>query len=555
MSKSVRSLDQIKVASACEADWDSMIGNDQVRFCEHCNLHVNNLSAMSRHEALRLVAQSRGRLCVRYEQRTDGELLTTHFPNQLYRIGRRASRIAATAFSATLSLSSAMAQTTASTSAPAEISRENAQSPAKAAGDAQLSCSIKDPNGAVVPGATVTLTNDQTSVESTMTSPDEGVCVFEKLVPGTYTVKAVMTGFATVVLKEVEIQPAGNLHLEIPLEVQTEVTVTMGVVAIVDPKDPLPLAAHKNDLQLVAQLARLGTDINAPDQYTGVNALDYAIENGNREMVQLLLSAGANINASNKNGLTPLMYLGDKATPELVRDLISAGAAIDACDENSETPLMNAIRSCSLPVVQQLMSSGARSDARDENGNTLLMSAAQNNDSSVLKFLLGSGVDATAKNEDGESALTLAVRWSKPQNMQALLDAGVTFDSNQDQLDELLMRAVQSDEVEPVRLLLKAGASPNAKENNTTALMYAVEYAKPDAIKLLIDAGADLAATDENGWTALMYAGDVEKVRLLLNAGADLTVKSKDGKTVLARAIENQQEDIAKFLKSRGAPQ
>ena len=47
-------LDQIQVSSPCSADWDTMIGNQQVRFCEHCNLSVHNLSAMTRHRLLEL---------------------------------------------------------------------------------------------------------------------------------------------------------------------------------------------------------------------------------------------------------------------------------------------------------------------------------------------------------------------------------------------------------------------------------------------------------------------------------------------------------------------
>ena len=87
-----------------------MIGNDQVRFCEHCQLHVNDLSAMTRHEAMRLVARSQGRLCVRYVQLPGGGVLT-RAPERLYRIGRRVSRLAAGAFTATLTLSTAVAQT------------------------------------------------------------------------------------------------------------------------------------------------------------------------------------------------------------------------------------------------------------------------------------------------------------------------------------------------------------------------------------------------------------------------------------------------------------
>ncbi|HEX7722781.1 MAG TPA: ankyrin repeat domain-containing protein, partial [Pyrinomonadaceae bacterium] len=67
------------------------------------------------------------------------------------------------------------------------------------------------------------------------------------------------------------------------------------------------------------------------------------------------------------------------------------------------------------------------------------------------------------------------------------------------------------------------------------------------------DAGADVNAVDGDGWTALMRANDVENVRILLNAGADMTLKNKDGKTALTLSAE--QEDIAKLLRSRGAPE
>src|ERR1700704_5599742 len=60
-------LDNIIIPSPCTADWNSMTGNDQVRFCEHCNLDVRNLSLMTRNQAERIVARSNGRLCVRYQ--------------------------------------------------------------------------------------------------------------------------------------------------------------------------------------------------------------------------------------------------------------------------------------------------------------------------------------------------------------------------------------------------------------------------------------------------------------------------------------------------------
>src|ERR1700682_376808 len=105
-----QSLDPIQITSPCTAQWDSMVGNDQVRFCEHCKLSVHNLSAMTRQKAMLLVSNSRGRLCVRFTEGQDG-LPVTKRPTKLHRIGVRAGRIAAGAFTAALSVSSAVAQT------------------------------------------------------------------------------------------------------------------------------------------------------------------------------------------------------------------------------------------------------------------------------------------------------------------------------------------------------------------------------------------------------------------------------------------------------------
>lgn len=53
-----------------------MTGDDKRRFCEHCNLHVHNLSAMSAKERERLIASTGGRVCVTYKLYPDGTMLT-----------------------------------------------------------------------------------------------------------------------------------------------------------------------------------------------------------------------------------------------------------------------------------------------------------------------------------------------------------------------------------------------------------------------------------------------------------------------------------------------
>lgn len=57
-----------------------MEGDDRVRFCPECELNVYNLSAMTEEQALALVQEREGRLCVRFYQREDGTVLTSDCP-------------------------------------------------------------------------------------------------------------------------------------------------------------------------------------------------------------------------------------------------------------------------------------------------------------------------------------------------------------------------------------------------------------------------------------------------------------------------------------------
>lgn len=103
MSRPTSPLDHVTVAAPCNVGWDNMIGNEQVRFCGQCNLNVYNLSGMTKPEAEHLVAQTEGRLCIRYYRRADGTILTKNCPVGLRALKRRLSRIANASISAVLS--------------------------------------------------------------------------------------------------------------------------------------------------------------------------------------------------------------------------------------------------------------------------------------------------------------------------------------------------------------------------------------------------------------------------------------------------------------------
>ena len=569
MSNQLRSLDRITIPTPCNADWDSMTGNDQVRFCEHCNLHVNNLSSMTRLDAMRLVARSQGRLCVRYIQTLDGGVLTKGVPEKLHRISRRVSRIAAGAFTASLSLTSAAAQSgsgqqqSALRQEPAIVS---ATSPELGA---ILSGVITDPNGAVVLGAILTLTNTRTNIAFTYITGDDGAYRFSLLEAGPYSLVVEAPSFVKREMPELELKANSdrtvNLSMEIPaltaqveINADTQVTVvaTMGVVGFSEPEDPLVKAAFKNDLDAVKRLVLASPDVNVSDGRANATALAYATEHGNRDMVRVLLSAGADINARNRNGQTALMYLTENASADLVRDFLSAGADVNARNDAGETALIKAASSSDFATVRELINAGARIDLKDDDGTTVLMRAAENGDARLIRLLIGAGVDVTAKNQNEETALTIAVRSERPGSVRVLIELGANLNDRGKDGKTVLMFAASNQEARIAKILIEAGADISAKDDDgNTSLMIAAEDGKAATVKALIDAGADVNAKDEDGQTALMRANDLENVLVLLKAGSDATIKDNKGQTALSIARKSEQAEIVKLLKSRGAPE
>jgi hypothetical protein len=102
MPKFTSPLEGVRVAAPCKADWGKMVGDERVRYCGQCSLHVYNLSGMTKREAEGLVANSEGRLCMRFYRRADGSILTSNCPTGLRAVRQRVSRVAGAALSAAL---------------------------------------------------------------------------------------------------------------------------------------------------------------------------------------------------------------------------------------------------------------------------------------------------------------------------------------------------------------------------------------------------------------------------------------------------------------------
>src|SRR5690349_15300819 len=162
---------QFEITSPCTQDWDAMFGNDRFRFCSHCQRSVHDLSQLNRKQIRRLILKSKGRLCVRYSSVNPRPTVTP--VRVLHKIGRRTSMIAASAFSATLGLSSAIAASSVPRNEfhPLHFHNSISANAYVDGGTAAVYGVIFDPAGAVIPSAAITITNAENN-EAMMTYTD-----------------------------------------------------------------------------------------------------------------------------------------------------------------------------------------------------------------------------------------------------------------------------------------------------------------------------------------------------------------------------------------------
>jgi ankyrin repeat protein len=262
------------------------------------------------------------------------------------------------------------------------------------------------------------------------------------------------------------------------------------------PQDLATLVQAGDTKQALAQI-QAGADVNRT-QHDGTTPLMWAVSRRDYEVAQALIAKKANVNVTNAFGATPLTEAARQSDARLVKMLLDAGTSVDSANPDGETALMMAIAGGDLSVVQLLVNAGANVNTVEKfhNQTPLMYAAAANrNAGQMVKLLLLKGADVKprALYSDWPSQIT-----SEPRAQYRSV-GGLTA----------LLYATRSGCDECVEELIAAGAAVNVPTpEGITPLMIALDNEHNDVAKLLMDKGANLDVWDWWGRTALWIAVD-----------------------------------------------
>jgi len=185
---------------------------------------------------------------------------------------------------------------------------------------------------------------------------------------------------------------------------------------------PLMIAAKNEKDTIVDILLTAKADISIKDK-DGFSALLYAVAERNTQTVQNFIKAGANPNDSLPNNQTALMLAARAGNGDTVHLLIEAGADVMRCADNGYSAPLYAVIGGSITALQELLKHGT-AKMKTPRGATALMLAVREENFNMVKFLLEMGADVNARDDNGQTALKIAIVHNKPEIVELLKSAG-----------------------------------------------------------------------------------------------------------------------------------
>ena len=288
-----------------------------------------------------------------------------------------------------------------------------------------------------------------------------------------------------------------------------------------DPKVTALIAAVRaGDRRSIEQQVAASPEVVNGVDAGGATALHHAAGFGPIGNLQLLVDRGAEVNARNRRGSTPLHWaIHDEAK---VRLLLSKGANVNAKQALGRTPLyLAAMLGNGVSTMRLLLAGGADPNLASANGQTPLMMAATRGDVDGVQLLIEKGADVNATNGPGQTALMLACA---------------------------------SGDARAVQLLIARGADVRVRSKlNETALGYAATAGVQSNVELLLAKGADVNVRNSRGYSPLMFAASSDAmpagiIRLLLAKGADASFTGDYDEPASALAAKRGDTEAARLL-------
>ena len=169
---------------------------------------------------------------------------------------------------------------------------------------------------------------------------------------------------------------------------------------------PLMVAASNGHKEIANLLIANGANVNAKDA-AGRTPLYNASWNSHWETAELLIAKGANVNAKDSMvQLTSLHFAATEGQKNIVELLVAKGADVDAANMVGGTPLMNAAWHGHSEIAVHLVENGANINAKDQYGMTPLHYAAEQGSKEIADFLIAKGVDVNAMSNDASGNKT-----------------------------------------------------------------------------------------------------------------------------------------------------
>jgi len=341
-----------------------------------------------------------------------------------------------------------------------------------------------------------------------------------------------------------------------------------------------------------------------PAEPDGTTALHWAVHNNDKPLVERLLKAGANVNARNDYGATPLAEAAVLADPVLLERLLKAGADVESANDDGQTALMLVARNGNVAAAKLLLRYRANVNAREKwRQQTALMWAAAQAQPEMVRFLVSKGADVNARSlvndwerqvtaeprsqarpAGGLTPLLYAARRGCAPCARALVEGGADVNLADPYGVTPLLMAAQNFSFDTATYLLSKGADPNRWDSAGRAPLYAAvdlntipyggradrpsldDATSLDLIRQLLAAGANpnlqlklmppyRSLRDDRGADGLLAIGatpllraakaaDIPVIKLLLAAGAKVDLPNVNGITPLMAAAGNGSSKI-----------